>query len=47
MKKLVKKIISKLNAIKLITFEREDYYRAEDKFRQANGHNFVKLEDKF
>ena len=47
MKKLVKKIISKLNAIKLITFEHEDYYRAEEKFRKANGHNFVKLEDKY
>nr|WP_318715602.1 CatB-related O-acetyltransferase [uncultured Treponema sp.] len=47
MKKLVKKIISKLNAIKLITFECEDYNRAEEKFRKANGHNFVKLEDKY
>ena len=43
----LKKICDKIRALKTIIFEFQDFYRYEDEFRKKNGHNFVKLEDKF
>lgn len=43
----IKKICDKIRALKTIIFEFQDFYRYEDEFRKKNGHNFVKLEDKF